>query len=254
MSHPQSDSRAFHVPAARAGWLLAGLVSFGIGFGFVEAVIVVDLRAILGPISRDSGRISSDRVFPLLTIEELDQTDALAARLMRIETVREAATLVMLAGVGLAAGQNLVQRFSAFLIAFGTWDLCYYLFLKVVLGWPASLWTWDVLFLIPVPWAAPVIAPAAVAASMVIAGTVVLLRESSGRPFRVARWEWAAVCAGGAILIVAFCWDWRNLAAGGLPNPFPWPIFLAGQMLALAGFLHAAWSSSRAFTAPRGNG
>jgi hypothetical protein len=245
----QSYSRGVGVPSVRPGWLLAGLITFGIGFGFVEAAVVADLRAILRPISRHTGRTSADGVFPMLTIDLLDRADPVAARLMRVETLREAATLLMLAGVGMAAGRTPLQRFSAFLIAFGTWDLSYYLFLKVLLGWPASVWTWDVLFLIPVQWAAPVLAPVAVAAPMVIAGSAVLLLESTGLPFRVTRWEWAVVCAGGAILVVAFCWDWRNVASGGLPNPFPWPLFLVGETIALSGFLHASWATGRTLAA-----
>jgi hypothetical protein len=237
------------LPTQRPRWLLAGLVAFGIGFGFVEAAVVVDLRAFLRPISRASGLNSEDGVFPMLTIDQLDRDAPVAARLMRIEILREAATLLMLAGVGLAAGRTLLQRFSAFLVAFGIWDLTYYLFLKLLLGWPASVWTWDVLFLIPVPWAAPVFAPVVVAAPMVIAGSAVLLLEASGQPFRVTRWQWAAVCGGGAILILAFCWDWRNVAAGGLPGPFPWPIFLVGEMIALGGFVHASWATRSALAA-----
>jgi hypothetical protein len=249
-SASDSDRAATH----RAEWLLAGLVIFGIGFGFVEAAVVVDLRAILRPVSRESGRTSADGVFPMLTIDQLDRSDPAAARLMRIETLREAATLLMLAGAGMAAGRTFLQRFAAFLVAFGVWDLCYYLFLKVLLGWPASVWTWDVLFLIPVPWAAPVFAPVAVAAPMVITGSAVLFWEANGCPFRVTRWQWAAVCGGGAILVLAFCWDWRNVAAGGLPDSFPWPIFLVGETIALGGFLHATWATRRSLEAHFGSG
>ncbi len=159
---------------------------------------------------------------------------------MRIEVLREAATLAMLAGVGLAAGRTSIQRFSAFLVAFGVWDLCYYLFLKVLIGWPASAWTWDILFLIPVPWAAPVLAPAIVAASMVAAGSAVIVWESSGRAFRVSRLEWTALVLGGSLLILSFCWDWRNIAAGGMPNSFAWAMFVAGEAVGFGGFVHAA--------------
>ena len=238
---PSSESRS-----SRPGWVLAGLVLFGLGFGFVEAVVVVDLRAVLRPISRQTGRTSSDHVFPLFTLDQLDRADRVAGRLMRIEACREAATLVMLAGAGISAGRSFLQRFAAFSLAFGVWDLCYYLALERLLGWPASLWTWDVLFLIPVPWAAPVLAPVLVATSMVIAGSTVLLWESTGRPFRVGKWHSAAIVAGGAILIAAFCWDWQSLAGGGLPSTFPWPLFLGGEALACGAFLHACWLSRSA--------
>jgi hypothetical protein len=116
--------------------------------------------------------------------------------------------------------------------------------LKLLIGWPASVWTWDVLFLIPVPWAAPVLAPALVAATMILAGSIVIAEEAAGRPFRVSRWDWLAIVAGGLILIAAFCWDWRNIAAGGMPNPFPWLLFFIGEVVGLGGFGHA-WRTSR---------
>jgi hypothetical protein len=143
-------------------------------------------------------------------------------------------------GVGLAAGRTSLQRFAAFLLAFGVWDLCYYASLKGLIGWPASVWTWDALFLIPVPWVAPVLAPASVALSMVAAGSTVLIREAAGRPFRVSRWDWAAIVSGGILVIAAFCWDWRNIQAGGTPHPFPWALFVAGFAIGLGGFGRAA--------------
>jgi hypothetical protein len=231
--------------------VLAGLYLFGIGFGFVEAAVVVDLRAILGPtVGRIAGR-SSDDLFPMIPFDRLMKDDPVAARLMQVEVLREAATLALLAGVGLAAGRSFIGRFSAFLVGFGVWDLTYYLFLRLLIGWPMSLWTWDVLFLIPVPWAAPVLAPAIAAATMVLAGSFVIIGEATGRPFRVSRRDWLAIVAGGLVLIAAFCWDWRNIATGGLPNPFPWPLFLMGEGIGLGGFIHA-WRAGRGDVADEG--
>jgi hypothetical protein len=228
--------------------VLAGLVFLGAGFGFVEAAVVVDLRAVLESVSQKTGRISSDEVFPMFTLKELDGVDPVAGRLMRIEVCREAATLVLLAGAGLATGRNFLQRFAAFSIGFGVWDLCYYLALRLFLGWPASMWTWDVLFLIPVPWAAPVVAPVVVATSMVVAGSIVILWESGGLVFRMRRSHWAAIVTGGLILLAAFCWDSSNLAAGGAPSAFPWSIFAAGELLACVAFLHACWMNKSALS------
>jgi hypothetical protein len=244
MSHTRSGTPGAGPAPSHPAWVLAGLYLFGIGFGFVEAAVVVDLRAILGPsVGRLAGR-SSDDLFPMIPLERLVKDDPTAARLMRVEVLREAATLVMLAGVGLAAGRSFVGRFSAFIVGFGVWDLTYYLFLKLLIGWPASVWTWDVLFLIPVPWAAPVLAPAIAAATMILAGSIVIVEEARGRPFRVSRWDWLAIVAGGLIMIAAFCWDWRHIAGGGMPNPFPWPLFFVGEAIGLGGFLRA-WRASR---------
>ncbi len=252
--HIQCNNGGLDVRPFRPVWVLVGLVLFGVGFGVVEAIVVVDLRAILSPAIGRADPLSADELFPWIPRDRLELSDPTAARLMRIEVLREAATLVMLAGAGLAAGRTFLQRFSAFLIAFGVWDLCYYAFLKVLLGWPKSLWTWDILFLIPVPWSAPVVAPAIVAATMVVAGFVVIVREASGRPFRVSRWDWAAIVLGGFLLTTSFCWDWRNVASGGMPNPFPWTLFLGGEVIGLVGFLHAAWIGGWGVSLPASSG
>lgn len=232
----------------RPAWVLAGLYLFGLGFGFVEAVVVVDLRALLGPtVSRAAGR-STDELFPMIPLDRLAREEPATSRLIRIEVVREGATMVLLAGVGMAAGRSFLGRFSAFVVGFGVWDLAYYLFLRVLLGWPESVWTWDILFLIPVPWTAPVLAPAIVAASMVLAGSIAIVAETTDRPLRVSRREWLAIVAGGLVLIGSFCWDWRHIAAGGVPEAFPWPVFAIGEILGLGGFVHA-WRAGRGASA-----
>src|SRR5579885_2878721 len=99
---------------SHAAWVLAGLHLFGIAFGFVEAAVVVDLRAIVSPaVARIAGHPREDR-FPMIPFDRIAEVDPAATRLMRIEVVREAATMVMLAGVGLAAGRSFIGRFSAF--------------------------------------------------------------------------------------------------------------------------------------------
>src|SRR5260370_41738641 len=105
-------------------------------------------------------------------------------RWLTVELVREAATLVMLAGFALAVAGNFRHWLAAFMIAFGLWDVFYYASLKVLLDWPDSWMTWDLLFLLPVPWASPVLAPVLIAMSMIGAGIVVLWRESIGCSLR----------------------------------------------------------------------
>ena len=83
---------------------------------------------------------------------------------------REAATLVMLLGVAMLAGTDRWDRIALFCIAFGVWDIAYYVWLWVFLRWPPSLLTWDVLFLIPVPWVGPVVAPVIVSVVMIVGG------------------------------------------------------------------------------------
>ncbi len=225
--------------------VLSALVLFGVSFGFVEATVVVYLRAVQEPIRRDAlGSNLEDELFPLLTVDQLRQAGPQYFHMLAAELGRELATLVMLASAGLAVARNFRQGLAGFMIAFGVWDVFYYMFLKLLVGWPASLWTWDILFLLPVPWVGPVIAPVLVAVSMILAGTLILWRESAGRPIRFRWFHWGAIFGGAAVLVVAFCWDHQNATAGGWPNPFHWPLFACGLAVGWAGFLHAARSRS----------
>jgi hypothetical protein len=135
---------------------VAALLLFGISFGYLEAAVVVYLRAIYDPIRErvHPGRPAGD-LFPLISPEQLHAAGPENTKRLGIEIGREAATIIMLAAVGLAAGRNFNQRMAAFSIAFGLWDISFYAFLKLMLGWPQSLFTWDILFLIPLPWVGP---------------------------------------------------------------------------------------------------
>ena len=197
---------------------------------------MVYLRTIYNPLQR---QILPDRpagdLFPLLTQEQLRARAPETLPLAGMEMVREAATLVMLAAVALCAAGDRRRWLPAFAVAFGTWDLFYYVFLKLLIGWPASLLTWDVLFLIPVPWAAPVLAPTLVAVSVAGSGLVALRKAVRMRPL-----HWAAVTLGCFLILVSFMQDFRNTMAGGLPHSFAWSLFAVGEFLGLGAFLHAA--------------
>ncbi len=225
-------------PAAGAARALAAILVFGIAFGYVEAAVVVYLRTIYQPLrERLNPQAAPGDLFPLIRADELRAEGPEYTRRLLVELGREAATLAMLAGMAWATASCFRTFFASFVIAFGIWDTFYYVFLKLLIDWPASVWTWDILFLLPVPWVGPVIAPLIVAAAMVIAGTTVWLREAAGRPLRPRAGDWAMVVAGGIVLVTAFCWDFRNTAAGGYPNPFNWPLFAVGLAVGVAGLV-----------------
>ena len=208
---------------------VAALLLFGISFGYLEAAVVVYLRALMG----------LHDLFPLVSLDHRN-----------VEIGREAATILMLIAFGLAAGRNFNQRMAAFAVAFGLWDVFFYVFLRVLIGWPQSLFTWDILFLIPLPWVAPVLAPVLVSCTLIACGLIALHR--GGLPVRPA--HWMAMIAGGLVVILSFVWDFRNITAGGLPNHFNWPLFLAGEAMALAGFISAARNPGyRGSQTPRGS-
>jgi hypothetical protein len=215
---------------------VAALFLFGISFGYLEAAVVVYLRAIYDPIrhSLHPDRAAGD-LFPLISPQELAAAGPENPRRLLIEIGREASTIAMLAAFGLAAGRNFNQRMAAFAVVFGLWDIFFYVFLRVMIHWPQSLFTWDILFLIPLPWVGPVLAPVIVAMTLVVCGLYSL--QVGGLPARPR--EWIAMIAGGLVVILSFVWDFRNTIAGGLPNHFNWPLFCAGEIIALSGFLSA---------------
>jgi hypothetical protein len=102
---------------------------------------------------------------------------AVGSGAFRIELGREAATIVMLAAVSLlAARRSWWERLAYFVWSFAVWDIFYYVWLYVILGWPPNLMTLDVLFLIPRVWVAPVILPVVVSGIMLVLATVILRR------------------------------------------------------------------------------
>jgi len=134
-------------------------------------------------------------------------------------------------------GRNSGQSFAAFLIAFGVWDLSFYAFLKLLIHWPASLLTWDVLFLLPVPWVGPVLAPVLASLSMIGTGLLYLTRDYRGRARRFCFLNRVGILAGAVIVIVTFTLNFRNVSAGGMPRSFHWSLFFFGETIGLTSFL-----------------
>lgn len=189
--------------------------------GFLEAAVVVYLREQFYP---------AGFRFPLVPVP---------ARIVLTEAGREAATIVMLWSVAALAGRGPTDRFFVFAFLFGVWDLVYYAALYLLVGWPPSLLTWDVLFLIPVPWLAPVLCPVLVSALLV--GGFLLHERAGRRGGRIAltRGEWAVASAGALAVVVSLCWRWKDSMAEAGPGPFPWWLFGAGLAVALAPFVRA---------------
>jgi hypothetical protein len=139
---------------------LSLLAIFGIAMAHVEGVVVVYLRKALGVNNVNSNRALLDAIpKPMLTIEK----------------TREIATIVMLTAVAWLAGSTMPERGIFFLWTFAFWDLFYYVSLYVLIQWPPSLRTMDVLFLIPVPWIAPVWFPIGVSTATIIVIAVLYL-------------------------------------------------------------------------------
>ena len=197
----------------------------------MEGAVVVYLRAINGPLRAAAG-LSMD-LFPLVKARQLGAN----LTYVKTEVVREAATIIMLAAVAAASTRTFPGWLAAFSIVFGAWDLSFYASLRALIGWPGSLMTWDLLFLIPVPWVGPVLAPSIVSISLVGGGILGLVRE----PRRVGWITWALLILGGTAIFAAFVWDWRYIVDGGYPRWFPWGLFWAGELMGIAGVARAQW-------------
>jgi hypothetical protein len=201
----------------RAIWLII----YAVAMAYVESAVVVYLRTIYYP---------QGFAFPLAPMP----SDMLA-----VEIGREAATLVMLLAVAVLAGVERWDRFLLFCVAFGVWDLFYYVWLWVLVQWPPSLFTWDVLFLIPVPWIGPVLAPAVVSVVLVVGGLLLLRRRARGES-RIFPLAWGILALAGAVLVLtSFTLDFQVVLRQMEPPTFRWGLFGAGIALSVAALVLA---------------
>jgi hypothetical protein len=195
-------------------WLV--VMGYAMAMAWVEAAVVTYLRILIN-------RTDPYQPNPLPIVGALGTT----------ELIREAATLLMLLAVGFLAGRDGRARLGFAAAAFGAWDLLYYAFLRIMTGWPVSLLDWDILFLLPLPWWGPVLAPAAIAALMLAGGTLLALGPPHRRSRGGARLPWGMAAGGAALALYCFMANALATAAQGsqavrqsLPVEFPWPAFL----------------------------
>ncbi len=198
------------------------VVAFAIAMAYLESAVVVYLQGALG------GRVGD--IFPLRPAIEV-------GNLVLIEVGREVATLVMIGTIGALVGRTRVERLAWAAVVFGTWDIGYYAWLQVFSGWPGSLGTTDLLFLIPVPWVGPVWSPVIVSLALIGFGLAAAerLRSRASRALTVTGRHWVAGLAGGLLVILSWTVDSGRLLDGNLPGPYPWAILIAGLGVAMVG-------------------
>ncbi|MBI2449811.1 hypothetical protein HYV49_05965 [Candidatus Pacearchaeota archaeon] len=220
----------------KESWKKLAIVGiFAAAMAFLEAVIVVYLRKIYYPQGFN---------FPLTAIETW---------VLNVEWVREFFTIVMLICIGLLAGKTFYEKFSYFLYNFAMWDIFYYIWIKVILNWPTSLLTWDLLFLIPWPWAAPVITPIIYSVSITILALCIIHCKDKNYKIKLSKTEWTLFIVGSAIILYTFLYDYGQLifkggfASGFLtlatnesfsqivfsyaPSSYNWILFVVGEIL-----------------------
>jgi hypothetical protein len=228
---------------------LVWFTAFAIAMGFLETSVVVYMRELLYP---------HGFAFPLAPINN---------KLATIEILREAATLIMLVAVGMIMGRTRTEKFALFLYGFGIWDIFYYIFLKLLINWPDSLQTWDILFLIPVTWTSPVLAPLISSLSMVILSLCVIYLTNLSFTIFMSRLEWILLSIGACFQFTAFIWDYSHfilshyslgkiwsiqsrdvlysLSIQYIPESFNWGIFLVGEFLLLISIYLFCWRNFR---------
>jgi hypothetical protein len=209
---------------------IAVVAVYAVAMAYVEAAVVSYLREARG---------IEDLMHDLPT-----SFDRLAA----IEIGREAMTMVMLATVGLIAGTRLQDRLGYFVFAFGLWDIAYYFWLALFEGWPDSPFDWDVLFLIPVPWWGPVLAPVLIAAVMCIGGIAAVLQVERGVTWRLNGTNVAIAAAGIAVVLYTFMADALGALPDGRdavirvrPGDFQWGLFAVGFVVMSWAGLRVTW-------------
>lgn len=216
-------------------YFLIGL--FAVAMAALEAIVVVYLRQLYYPVGFD---------FPLTM---------LTSKMVSVEWLREAATIAMLITLGMISGKTSLQRFAWFLYCFAIWDIFYYIWLKVLLNWPASLLTWDILFLIPVPWVGPVLAPVICSVTMILLAAVIFYLQGKDNYFSIKATEWTVMIIGVMIILISFMWDYASIIIKDgllskfwvltndthllsnvltfIPTTYCWAAFIVGEILIL---------------------
>jgi len=214
--------------------LFAWMTVFFMAMAFLESAVVVFLRALYYPSGFD---------FPLVPMDQ---------GLITTEVFREVATMVMLLAPGALVTRSALERFAWFCFGFGVWDIFYYVWLKVLIDWPSSLGTFDLLFLIPAPWVGPVWAPCSISVGLIVLAVLILRGSSVGAPTVVDTRSWLLLILGAVLMVASFLIDplqyateLNGLTAGShegegmvhgyIPTAYPWWWFAVGVSVAVAG-------------------
>ncbi len=199
---------------------------YAVAMAFLEAAVVVYIRGLL--------HITNDHVS--------------LGPYVRMEIWREAATMVMLVTVGWMVGRGRLDRLAYGLFAFGMWDIWYYVWLRILIGWPETLLDWDTLFLIPLRWWGPVLSPVLIAALICVVAVLAVTRIERGERLEITRARVGVVLLGGLLALYVFMSDSLHaLLQGRLdwdtlrPEPFGWPLFLIALVLMALPSLMATW-------------
>ncbi|MCX7833338.1 MAG: hypothetical protein N2490_03925 [Ignavibacteria bacterium] len=208
---------------------------FSTAMGFLESIVVIYLRKIYYPEGFN---------FPL---------KVLSPEIISIEWIREIATIIMLLMIGILAGRNNLEKTMYFLFAFGVWDIMYYLGLKLLINWPESLVTWDILFLIPITWLGPVLAPIICSITMIFMAVSLIYFTEKGYKIKINFINWLFIIIGAFLIFITFIWDYSKIILENnflgdffnlltnekfikiiteyIPKYFNWVLFIIGETI-----------------------
>jgi hypothetical protein len=225
----------------RTLWIITLLF---IALGYIESAVVVYMREILYP---------GGFQFPIAPIE---------MNLAITEIIREFATLVILVFIGMLTGRTFSEKFAWFLYSFAIWDIFYYVFLKLLIGWPESLMTWDILFMIPTTWVGPVITPVLVSFTMILLAMILVYYNRKFEIVKINRIELALLIIGSIILVLSWTRDYSGfilehftfreiwtvpgeklyeVASQYIPRKFYWGLFWIGEAIILTTIGLLSW-------------
>lgn len=190
---------------------------FSIAMAYLESAVVVYLRYLYYPMGF---------IFPIKMIP--NQT-------LFIELGREAATIIMLLAIALLSSKLKRQRIFFFFFAFGVWDIFYYIWLKIFINWPQTLLTDDLLFLIPVPWIAPVVAPILISVLFITISIMALKKIEKGKQVEISKTNAAIILVGVLLILISFMWNYQERLISTSPVEFFWMVFIIGLLLMIAG-------------------
>ncbi|GMU94591.1 hypothetical protein [Ignavibacterium album] len=206
---------------------LLAVFLFSIAMAYLESAVVVYLRELYYP---------DGFTFPIKLIPE---------KIIFIELGREFSTIIMLCSVAVISGKLFVERISYFLFAFGVWDIFYYFWLKVFINWPESLLTDDLLFLIPVPWISPVLAPVLVSIIFISFSVPALNKIEAGNKVKSDKISLAMILIGVVFILISFIWDYEHRINSVSPVEFLWTLFLIGLLFMSGGFTKTILSAKK---------
>jgi len=221
-------------PLSKTIWI----IMFALSMGYLETSVVVYLRALYYPEGFN---------FPM---------KAMDYNLAVTEVFRETATLIMILSVGVLVTKLWLHRFAWFLVIFAVWDIVYYVFLKILVDWPDSFFTTDILFLLPSMWTGPVIAPVINSLIMLLLAYVILSSKGGKNPIgKLSRNIWALLIGGSFLILIAYMKDfavyaieYRKLQPSGeltlnqflielpeqfVPRSFDWLLYSSGVLMHL---------------------